>query len=142
MNYFGYYENIGTSTNAIFVFRSQTWENIILRSYYSTPFFTDIDSDGDADLFIGCEDGGVYYYHNTAADTVFPVIDISINGNDVVLSWAGFTFAEAYQIYYQDTPYFTPVGIPQAIVTPPDTSWTDEGAVTMGKRWYRVVVEY
>jgi hypothetical protein len=27
-------------------------------------------------------------------------------------------------------------------VMPPDTSWTDEGALLQGERYYRVVVEY
>jgi hypothetical protein len=32
---------------------------------YSTPTFTDIDADGNLDLFIGAADGTIYYYKNT-----------------------------------------------------------------------------
>ena len=47
----------------------------------------------------------------------------------------------SYQIFYRDIPYFTPEGIPQAVVLPPDMVWVDEGGVLAGKRYYRMVVD-
>jgi hypothetical protein len=71
-----------------------------------------------------------------------PLLTITISGNDALLSWQSIGSAEEYRIYYSSNPYFTPTGTPQAVVLPPDTSWTDENGLMQGKRYYRVVVEY
>jgi hypothetical protein len=71
-----------------------------------------------------------------------PLLTINIMGDDAILNWQSIGSAEEYRIYYSSNPYFTPSGIPQAVVLPPDTSWTDENAVSQGGRYYRVVVEY
>jgi hypothetical protein len=75
---------------------------------------------------------------------IFPIEDLTstISGNDIILNWERCPGASGYHIYYQNLPYFIPTGIPQAVVIPPDTSWTDENAILQGKRWYRMVVEY
>jgi hypothetical protein len=81
-------------------------------------------------------DMGAYPFNHT------PLLTITISGNDALLSWQAVGSAEEYRIYYSSNPYFTPTGTPQAVVLPPDTSWTDEDGLMQGKRYYRVVVEY
>jgi len=70
------------------------------------------------------------------------IVTASVSGNDIVLHWQTVAEADTYKVYYQSTPYFTPSGIPQAVVLPPDTVWTDANAVLEGQKYYRVVVEY
>jgi hypothetical protein len=69
-------------------------------------------------------------------------LTVSIEVNDIILNWEPIIGAQEYRIYYQDTPYFYPSGIPQTVVLPPDTSWTDVGALNWEKRFYRIIVEY
>jgi hypothetical protein len=140
-----YYQNIGTPERAFFEFITQDF--IDLYEYgqvlESDPEFVDIDSDGDFDLFVGSIDGGVIFYRNlTVENSMAPTVTIAISGNDIVLQWQAVAEADTYKVYYQSNPYFTPSGVPQAVVMPPDTSWVDENAVIQGKRYYRVVVEY
>jgi hypothetical protein len=137
-----FYENTGTMINANFVFRSFCWENILVHSGLTAPCFSDIDNDGDADLFIGSYDGGVAFYRNLSDNPPLPQVYISVNGNSTILSWEAYPSAEAYKIYYSNDPYFIPSGTPQAIVQAPATSWTDWAGLGVGKRYYRVVVEY
>jgi hypothetical protein len=103
---------------------------------------------------------GVYAYslsvYPSAPNTVlFSILDcsqavsffqaeltIKIRYNDLILNWEPIQYAMEYHIFYQDEPYFEPIGVPQAIVFPPDTSWVDVGALSQGKRYYRLVVEY
>ena len=63
---FKFFENIGNEYWADFQLVTESWEDITLRSSYSRPFFADIDTDDDADLFIGSIDGGVTFYRNQA----------------------------------------------------------------------------
>jgi parallel beta-helix repeat protein len=71
-----------------------------------------------------------------------PLLTINIMGDDAILNWQSIGSAEEYRIYYSSNPYFTPTGVPQAVVLPPDTSWTDENALNVEKRFYRIVVQY
>lgn len=59
----------------------------------------------------------------TAAAAVVP--EISISGNDVVLTWGSVTPGLTYNIYRDTQPYFTP-GTPLA--TTGNSTWTDVGA--------------
>jgi len=63
-----YYENIGTSVNAIFSYRTDNWQGVQVHSNASAPCFADIDNDTDADLFIGSYDGGVAFWRNLLID--------------------------------------------------------------------------
>ena len=69
-------------------------------------------------------------------------LTITVSNNDIILKWENIVGTLNYKIFYSDIPYFTPTGMPQTIIPPPDTSWTDVNAVNQGKRYYRVVVEY
>lgn len=70
LNNFVYYKNNGPLSNPLF---SKMTDNFILSidaGSYSYPTFTDIDNDGDLDLFIGC-DRSIIFYRNTGS-TNFP----------------------------------------------------------------------
>ena len=58
-----YYENTGGITTPSFTFRTANWQGIDVGNA-AAPHFFDIDEDGDADLFIGEEDGTINYYSN------------------------------------------------------------------------------
>jgi hypothetical protein len=136
------YRNNGTPQNANMVYET----NIFIPGIEiaeAVPNLMDIDNDGDLDLFCGCcaGNGGIMFFRNLGMYGEAE-ITITISGMDVILNWGNIADAVEYHIYYQDTPYFTPTGVPQAVVMPPDTSWTDEGALLQGERYYRVVVEY
>ena len=65
-----FYENIGNTYAPNFVYVTDSWEDIIIHSYYSAPYFTDIDSDNDGDLFIGSDDGGITFWRNQEFSSV------------------------------------------------------------------------
>jgi hypothetical protein len=136
-----FYRNIGTPEVFNFVLEADTFCNIVNMPGSVFPAFCDIDNDGYADIFYGEIDGGLKFHRNLG-DLPEAEVTITISGNDVVLQWNALPDAEEYRIFYQNTPYFTPSGIPQAIAVPPDTSWTNENAVLEGERYYRVVVSY
>lgn len=58
-----YYKNTGTSTSANFVLETNNYAGVKMYSN-ACPEFTDIDTDGDIDMFIANIKGGIYYYEN------------------------------------------------------------------------------
>ncbi|HRE42100.1 MAG TPA: FG-GAP-like repeat-containing protein [Ignavibacteria bacterium] len=58
-----YYKNIGSLSNPNFVLENSNYANVKVFSN-AAPEFTDIDSDGDIDMFIGNIKGGFFYYEN------------------------------------------------------------------------------
>jgi hypothetical protein len=137
-----YYENVGTPQNFDYEFVTNNWDDISSHFTVLIPYFSDIDNDGDPDLFLGNFAGGLYFYRNLSDNPPLPEVYISVIGNSIILSWEAYPSAEAYKIYYSNDPYFEPTGTPQAIVQAPATSWTDSVGVLVGKRYYRVVVSY
>jgi hypothetical protein len=140
-NYIIYWQNVGTMYNASFI----VCDTIVVYPPTTItsprPALTDIEADGDLDLLVG-ETGGALLFYRNLDNPYQAKITITIYGNDIMLSWESIPGAEEYYIYYQSVPYFIPVGIPQAIVVPPNTNWTDVNALNQGKRYYQVVVEY
>ena len=134
-----YYENIGNIFNPNFQFITINFGDV---DYWVTNVtLGDIDNDSDFDMFVSLQQGGMHFYCNISNPLQAELI-ISIQGSDVILTWGNIASAVEYRIFYQDIPYFTPSGLPQAVVLPPDSSWTDAGAVNQGQKWYRVVVQY
>jgi hypothetical protein len=64
-----FYMNTGTTTNPVFT--SQTGNNNPLDGvnvgFESSPEFSDIDNDGDYDIFIGDQDGKIEFYENAGS---------------------------------------------------------------------------
>ncbi|NQS97388.1 MAG: VCBS repeat-containing protein [candidate division Zixibacteria bacterium] len=58
-----FYRNNGTPQMPDMILESEYFESIDVGDNAS-PEFCDIDNDGDYDLFIGCENGTVWYYEN------------------------------------------------------------------------------
>jgi hypothetical protein len=58
-----YYKNTGTSINPSFVLETSSYANVKVYSN-ACPEFTDIDTDGDIDMFIANIKGGIYYFEN------------------------------------------------------------------------------
>ena len=140
-NLIEYWENIGDLFNPNFVPTDTIAEYSLTENISPRPCFSDIDTDGDLDIFCGEDGGGMLFFRNLE-NPYQAQLTITIQDNDIILKWGNITNAVEYQIFYQNIPYFTPSGVPQAIVIPPDTVWTDEGVLNAGKRWYRMVTEY
>jgi len=135
-----YYENTGSSSNPSFQVITINFGGV---DYWVTNVtLGDIDDDSDFDMFVSLQQGGMKFYRNL--ENPYQVeLTVSISDNDVILTWQTIPGAEEYRIFYTDSCYFTPSGIPQAVVLPPDTSWIDAGAAGVwGQRFYRVITQY
>ena len=75
----------------------------------------------------------------TVESTLPPIVNVSIEGDNVVLTWDNVADADEYHIYYSDDPYFSPQSPPQAVVSAPTLSWSDTGAVNLEQRFYLVI---
>ena len=73
--------NTGSPSNAAFTEEGgNTPFGITDTDFYATPELTDIDSDGDLDLFIG-DRKGTKFFRNTAATPIAPVNATNPNGS-------------------------------------------------------------
>jgi hypothetical protein len=61
-----FYQNDGTPESPSWTFVTDNYDSIDV-GYYSAPAFSDIDGDGDYDLFIGKSDGGIAFFQNDGA---------------------------------------------------------------------------
>ncbi len=66
---FYFYENIGTTTEFNFIFRSKNYQGIS-EPGDSAPAFADIDGDGLIDLFLGKTDAKISFYHNKGTSEI------------------------------------------------------------------------
>ncbi len=68
-----YYENIGDSVQYLFYFSESHFAGIGV-GYGAAPTFCDIDSDGDFDLFIGNNNGNIWFYRNNGTPQVYDFV--------------------------------------------------------------------
>lgn len=67
-----FFRNTGTASDFVFTYAGTGRQNgIDSMGQSSVPVFTDIDNDGDKDLFIGASNGRIFYYENTGTPEVF-----------------------------------------------------------------------
>jgi len=79
-----FFRNEGTPDSADFVFVTDNFAGIIADDF-TIPEFCDIDDDGDLDLFIGGEEGRIWYYENIG-DSVNYNFEYVTNNYDVIFT--------------------------------------------------------
>ena len=84
-----FYRNTGTATQANYILETNNFASIDVE-FNSAPFFTDIDNDGDLDLFLGERYGNINFFRNigTATNSSFSLetesfADIEVGGYSV-----------------------------------------------------------
>ena len=60
-----------------------------------------------------------------------PVLNISFDFPDVILSWKPYIGAGMYEIYTNTIPYFNPIIFPAFTVSPPDTFYIHQDALNL-----------
>jgi hypothetical protein len=79
-NEFLFFENTGNATTPNFVYRGDLIPQFDNGEYFS-PAFTDIDHDGDLDVFEGDSQGRVWFYRNNNASPVTSVNATTLSTN-------------------------------------------------------------
>ena len=88
--------NIGTPQTAVWDLVSSYYNKLDL-GWKSTPTFTDIDGDGDFDLFIGNDRGEIYFYQNNGTPAKAAWTLITKQYADINFGWIDYvapTFAD------------------------------------------------
>lgn len=71
-----FYLNDGTPSAPFWILIAEDYESIDVGNN-SAPAFCDIDEDGDYDMFIGEEDGGINFWRNMTVVNMVPAIEIN-----------------------------------------------------------------
>ena len=71
-----FYMNEGTPDSASMVLVTEEFLGINLGGYYCIPAFTDIDDDGDQDMFLGDGAGQIHYYRNDGSPVVYNFTEV------------------------------------------------------------------
>ncbi|KPK84901.1 MAG: hypothetical protein AMS27_08770 [Bacteroides sp. SM23_62_1] len=82
-----FYRNDGTPENASWILVTEKYNSIDVGEW-STPSFTDIDNDGDLDLFIGEWDGNINFYRNDGTPENASWTLITENYNSIDEFWS------------------------------------------------------
>ncbi len=97
----GFYRNDGTASVPNFVSASSGETAGLDVGWYSRPAFTDIDNDGDLDLFVGASGGTVNFYRNDGT-TSTPNF-VAADGSTIINPLAGIS------VYYYANPAFADI---------------------------------
>ncbi|MBN2089062.1 T9SS type A sorting domain-containing protein, partial [candidate division KSB1 bacterium] len=99
-----FYRNVGNRSAAKFEFITTDFDRINVGSS-AKPVFADIDDDGDADLFLGEDDGGIDFFRNngrvTAIDNM-PATHLAISAYSLEQNYPN-PFNPSTKIRYQLT---------------------------------------
>jgi hypothetical protein len=79
-NEFLFFENTGTTTTPIFVYKGDLIPQFDNGEYFA-PSFTDIDHDGDLDVFEGDNSGRVWFYRNNNTSPVTTINTTPLSTN-------------------------------------------------------------
>jgi hypothetical protein len=88
-DYYGriaFYRNAGTPQQYNFSLVSNYWLNIDV-GYNSSPCFSDMDADGDKDLFIGNRQGMIWFYRNIGDSLNYNLSYVTNYYNDIDVDW-------------------------------------------------------
>ncbi|TKJ39088.1 hypothetical protein CEE37_11750 [candidate division LCP-89 bacterium B3_LCP] len=80
-----FYENVGDSSSYAFALVTTNFQGISTNGYKNYLEFCDIDADGDWDLYIGTDEGYIYYFRNDSVlpDYTFTCLSTNYLGEDV-----------------------------------------------------------
>jgi FG-GAP-like repeat/FlgD Ig-like domain len=127
------YRSRGAGDSLHFDLVTNKFEGIVVGSL-SAPAFVDIDDDGDFDMFIGEESGGVNFYRNESGG-----LRASPTGGGVVLDWrmpsSGPGVIEVLRAE-EDGPFETIHEIPQS--NGPLFSWVDQSVLAVTRYRYQL----
>jgi hypothetical protein len=122
-----FFENTGTAADPAFNTPQQNPFGLVPASNFAIPGFTDIDNDGDLDLFVGEYEGNMKFYENTGTNNLphFAAPELNPFG----INAANYVGAPAFadldndgdpDLYegemYGNTRYFENTGTPQSPV--------------------------
>jgi len=97
-----FYENNGAGTDSILTFEILSENLVSSNGSFSVPVFTDIDKDGDFDLFVGENEGGLHFYRNvTPLSGNRPPVVVNVIPNQTLII-GGLPFTRNFTAIFSD----------------------------------------